>query len=210
MKQSYQNTLGSERTVELEFMFEILSRPAGSKLRILDVGGIPSVPQQMAPINRLIIDEGLDYSICDFRGGDFVGDFVSMDFGDNKFDLIIFLSSLEHFPQCTEGDMAYRDGEDKRGFQKALSLLNDGGQILLTVPFGKQRWQPYHQNYDWSGILDLTAGSSIQESYTYQLVDSTEDKLSGNWVLSDPQTMSELIYTDRAFGCGCFLLQKTT
>lgn len=208
MKEVYPNTLGSERTVELQYMYSSLEEHCESHTKILDVGGIPSNPAQMSNIYDLINSKNLNYKVSDFRGGEYPGDFVTLDFQNDKFDFIIFLSSLEHFPQCTEGpDMTYREGEDRKGFQKALSLLEREGLILLTVPFGKQRWQPYHQNYDMEGIRALTKGSRIIEQYTYSLLsndDSTEE-----WKLTDPNEMKEILYTDRAYGCGQFLLQKS-
>ena len=207
MNKEYENTLGSERTVEIEFMFNTL-KECDENTKILDVGGIPTDETNFRRVRNLIESNHLNYEDCDFRGGKYRGDFVNFDFGNDKFDLIVFLSSLEHFPQCTEGDMVYREDEDRRGYEKALSLLNDGGKILLTVPFGKHVWQPYHQNYNWNGIKNLTEGSKIVRSYTYRLNNSEENKFSGKWVLTDPNTMEDIIYTDRAYGCGCFLLQK--
>ena len=58
----------------------------------------------------------------------------------------MFLSSIEHFAQCTESDCQYRPEEDIKGFKRAVSILNTNGKILLTVPFGKEQWQPYSFN----------------------------------------------------------------
>jgi len=209
MKKAYTNTLGSERTVELEYMYSSLEEHCGSHTKILDVGGIPSNPNQMSKVYELIKNKSLNYNISDFRGGQYKGDFIKYDFKKEKFNFIIFLSSLEHFPQCTEGpDLIYRKGEDQKGFAKALDLLEKDGLILLTVPFGVYRWQDYHQNYDLEGILNLTKGSKMIESFVYKLESSTKDYFSGEWVLTDPKLAEDLIYTDRAFGCGCFLFKK--
>ena len=95
-------------------------------------------------------------------------------------------------------------GSDTNLLKKALSILNDKGYIFLTVPFGKHRWQPdgFHQNYNWQGILDLTKGSKIIESHTYTLKDDYE------WIKTDPHSMEEVLYTDKAHGVGLFVLQK--
>ena len=148
----------------------------------------------------------IDYRISDFRGGHYPGDFVEYNFGDEKFDMGVFLSSLEHFPKCTESDSQWREGYDRKGYEKALSILKDNGYIFLTVPFGKHRWQPngFHQNYNWQGILNLTEGSKIIESHTYTL--NEEDY---EWVKTDPHSMEEVLYTDKAYGVGLFILQKT-
>jgi hypothetical protein len=182
-------------------MMEVVEKFFKPGVKILDVGGIPSSSEDNRPFIDLIDKLGVRYSICDFRGGEYKGDFVTYDFKDEKFDIILFLSSLEHFPQCTEGDMSFRDGEDKKGFEKALSILSDKGKIILTVPFGKHRWQPYHQNYDMDGILDLSKGSRIIEHNTY--------KLEGNkWIITLAEEMKEIIYDTKANGVGCFVFEK--
>lgn len=201
MKESYYNTLGSERTVEVLFIQEAISKYCKFGSSVLDIGGVPTSENQMIDVYIAIKNLHLDYKITDFRRSDYQGDFINIDFQDKKFDTCIFLSSLEHFPQCTESDLVFREGYDRKGYEKALSVLNDSGYIILTVPFGKHIWQPYHQNYNWNGILNLTQGSKIIESYTYELI---EDK----WILTDPKSMEHILYTDRAYGVGCFILQK--
>ena len=215
MKSTYPNTLGSERTVEVTFLLESLSSYNKEGMIWLDVGGIPSDSEQMKPIYDFIKEENIDYRVSDFRGGQYPGDFVNYDFGSEKFDSIVFLSSLEHFPQCTEGpDLTYKDGEDRRGFLKALSILKEKGLIFLTVPFGKHQWGHsdggHHQNYNWNGILELTKGSHLLHHYTYKLEGSKEGNMfSGTWDLTEPRKMEEVLYQPgRAFGCGQFVLQK--
>lgn len=209
MLETYDNILGSERTVETIFVQEMVQKYYTVDYKILDVGGIPTKMHEMQKFYDYIKNKNINFKICDFRGGEYPGDFVQIDFIDEKFDIIIFLSSLEHFPQCTESDIIFREGYDKKGFEKALSILNPGGKIILTVPFGKQRWQPYHQNYDLNGILHLTEGSTIIEQHIYKLYDEQENgPRSGRWVKALPSEMVDVLYLDRAFGVGCFVLQK--
>jgi len=201
MNPSYKDKLNCERTVEIEFICEMLNKYYKTEDVILDVGGVPSFTNFNAPIVELIKQKNMKYKICDFRGGEYKGDFVTYDFGAEKFNIIVFLSSLEHFPQCTEGDMKVRIKEDEKGFQKALSILADDGIILLTVPFGKQRWQKYHQNYNFNGILELSQGSRIIDSYVYKLIDD-------EWHIEKPENMEDIIYTTKAYGVGCFSFRK--
>lgn len=200
MEISYKNILGSERTVEVVFIEEAVHGYTPDNGVILDVGGIPTRQHEMIKFYNSIKNSNLSYKICDFRGGEYQGDFVTMDI-EEKFDTVIFLSSLEHFPQCTEGDMVYREGEDRKGFEKALSILKPGGYIILTVPFGKHRWQDFHQNYNMQGILDLSKGSDIVAIHTYSLI---EDE----WIATPPEDMEEILYTNKAYGVGCFVFQK--
>lgn len=196
------NNFNSERSVEALFAKEMLLKYLKNlnNSKVLDVGGIPTHLQSYNFIVETFKELNSEYIISDFRGGKYKGDFVTLNIQE-KFDLIMFISSLEHFPQCTEGDLQYRENEDVKGFQKALSLLNDKGKIILTVPFGKHRWQNYHQNYNMDGIINLTKGSSILECYCYKLVDNS-------WIKWDPLDMQDIMYTDRAFGVGCFVLEK--
>lgn len=201
MEQVIRNYLGSERSVETMFVEESLKKYYKPGNVVIDIGGIPTNHTHLNSFYNFINTNNIDYRISDFRECEYQGDFVQINFGAQKFDIGIFLSSLEHFPQCTESDVIFREGYDKKGYEKALSILNYGGYILLTVPFGKHVWQPYHQNYNWQGILNLTQGSNIIEAYTYKLI-------GDNWVITHPSEMEDVLYTDRAFGVGCFVLQK--
>ena len=203
MEVLYNNTLNSERTVEVEFIHEKLHEM--SQLSYLDVGGIPTKTNINDKLSNFIKIQNINYEICDFRGGKYKGDFVSMDI-EEKFDVIVFLSSLEHFPQCTEGDMIYRKDEDIRGFKKAVSLLNDEGYVLLTVPFGKPIWQDFHQNYDMKRIelLIKDTDMTLIEYYIYKLIDNN------TWKLQHPDSMKDILYTDKCYGVGCFSFKKNT
>jgi hypothetical protein len=191
----------SERTVESIFVYESIKKYYKSGNIVLDIGGIPTNQSVLSNFYQFLQQNRVDYRVNDFRPCAYQGDFVAYDFKEQKFDIAIFLSSLEHFPQCTESDLMFRPNYDKSGYQKALSILNEGGYIVLTVPFGKHVWQKYHQNYDYEGILNLTEGSRIIEEYTYRLVNN-------QWVLSEPNSMKDILYTDRAYGVGCFVMQK--
>ena len=191
---------GSERSVEATFTMEMVNKHCFDNCKVLDVGGVPTHTPSFDEILKALLDKGTDYSVADFRGGKYKGDFVTMDIPE-KFDVVMFISSLEHFPQCTEGDLKFREGEDRKGFLKALEILEDKGKIFLTVPFGEHCWQEYHQNYDMAGIRALTEGSYLLESYTYRLFD-------GQWMAATPSSMTDIKYTDRAYGVGCFVLEK--
>jgi len=199
----YDNIFQSERSVEIAFYEEKLKYLSENNpnLKVLDIGGIPSNRSHFSKIYNLINERKIIYKIADFRGGDYIGDFVSLKI-EEAFDVCVFLSSLEHFPQCTEGDKLYRDNEDAKGYAKALSLLNDNGIILLTVPFGFHTWQEYHQNYNYEGIIKLTKGSSIIEQHVFVLKDN-------KWYIEkNLETTKNIRYTDQCYCVGCFMLRK--
>ena len=206
----------SERSVEIPFICSAIIAHCKRGGVILDVGGVPTNDEFNEPIKNTIHFGCYDYRVADFRGGEYQGEFNGYDFKDEKFDTVMFLSSLEHFPRCTEDtrpggiaelspDWQYKEGEDRRGYQKALSILKDKGKIILTVPFGKPVWQDYHQNYNWEKLLELTKGSKIIEKYTYTLRDESKPFY---WEQTKPEDMEDIIYDDRAHGVGCFVMQK--
>lgn len=55
------------------------------------------------------------------------GDFLSWR-GDEFFDIVVLLDSLEHFPQCGEA------------FRKAVSLLKPGGLLVINTPNPDSLW----------------------------------------------------------------------
>lgn len=200
MNITYSNTFNSERSVEIEFFAEKISQFSSSDL-VLDCGGIPSVREFNKKMYDAITSSKCIYKISDFRGGDYHGDFVHYNFGETKFDKILFLSSLEHFPQCTEGDMVFRRDEDRAGFQKALSILKDGGEILLTVPFGKCEWFSYHYSYNMDRILFISEGSTITEQYIYTLKNN-------EWVLTNIEDTQDIRNPGPVNGVGLFVFRK--
>ena len=205
MKNSYKNLkegFVSERVVEIDFLIEVYNKYFSEGKSVLDIGGIPSRDYENQSLIDTIKNSGAEYYVSDFRGGDFKGDFVSYNFGNRKFDIEIFLSSLEHFSQCTEGDMKFRDHEDYNGFQKALSILNDDGVIFLTIPYGIDKWYNYHQSYDSKTILELTKGSKIIEEFIY-VYDGSE------WVLKTSKEINEMeIDNGVVTSVGCFVCSK--
>ena len=50
-------------------------------------------------------------------------------------------------------------------------------------------------------ILELSSGAKLLESYTYRLI-------GNDWILSNPDSMLDVYYTDRAYGVGCFVFRK--
>jgi len=206
MKAVYNNTrpgVVSERVVEANFIIEMFNKYFNPGDVVLDIGGIPSRHYENKPILENISRAGAQYYVADFRGGDFQGDFVTYDFGERKFDINIFLSSLEHFPQCTEGDMKFREKEDVKGFQKALSITNTDGKIFLTVPYGVDAWYNYHQSYDDNTILDLTEGSTIIEEFIYMVNDEQK------WELKLADEVNGVTIDNTRVTCvGCFVCQK--
>lgn len=200
MLKLYPDTFKSERTVEVPYIIEKISS-FSSLDRVLDVGGVATSSEINAPIYEKIKQVGCSWKISDFRPCHFPGDFVLFDFGDEKFDKIIFLSSLEHFENCTEGDNKHRENYDRQGFKKALSLLDAGGEIYMTAPVGKPIFVPFHRSYNKERLDFLSEGSIVTECLIYKL-DNEE------WRLSDFSKIEDVLNPGPVNAVGLFKFIK--
>jgi SAM-dependent methyltransferase len=201
MLKIYSNNLQSERSVEVVFITEQVETFEKTD-RILDFGGIPTEPRYNQPIYDELKKVGCQYEITDFRGGQWQGSFMEIDFGDVKFDRVIALSALEHTPFCTESpNPVLKLDEDKAVFQKLLDLLKPGGAFYLTVPFGKPKWWNYHHSYDFERILYISDGAKVEECFIYTLQNE-------NWVLTKMEDTLNISNPGPINGVGLFKFIK--
>lgn len=69
--------------------------------------------------------------------------FIDYDFGERKFDVIIFGEVLEHLT------------DPARFMKKATEMLSDNGRIIVTVPFGINDYFDHKKTFYMQGLLDL-------------------------------------------------------
>src|SRR3972149_12000467 len=94
--------LSYERRIEIPFLFIMLERFWDNDFQdkvILDVG--------TGDYRNDLTKRGVTVKTCDLNGGDYAGDFVKVSI-EEKFDCILFISSLEHF---NHKDLNYPDCE---------------------------------------------------------------------------------------------------
>ena len=124
---SYLDTLNNERIVEIEFIKEKLSSYPPSK--ILDVGGIPSMPEQTPYTKDL--EAKHDISVCDFRGGKYKGDFVeALRIQDQKIESVKkpeLTSKHEKWESCKQ---ALLDGYTIGDLQQKYSISEENINLL--------------------------------------------------------------------------------
>lgn len=186
MLQTHPDYLKSERSTEIPFFVEQIAKLTPES-RALEIGGIPSHPSFYEPVYRKLDEVQPQWEICDYRGGKWQGNFMLLDFGENKYDFIASISTIEHSNRCSEEEPPiYREDEDIKVFAKALSLLKKDGKMVVTVPFGKDAWYGFHQSYNFSHIQRLSVGAKIDEMLIYQLE-------GDNWNLVD---YSETVNTE--------------
>lgn len=151
----------SERDLEYDF---VLRHIDGLNLYILEVGGVGSLlPLYLARKGHMV-------TVCDVRPYPETrsnlrvveGDFLHNSLPDAAFDLVVMVSTIEHFGFGAYGDPVIYDA-DKIAMQQCARVLKGQGRVILTTPFtaqerivnGFERW------YDVDRLTQLLNGFRI-------------------------------------------------
>lgn len=84
-----------------------------------------------------------------------VANFMSYDFGSRRFDVVILAEVLEHVT------------EPVRFLKRAVSLLAEGGQVVVTLPFGINDYFDHKRTYYVTGVLDMLPKGFKISSYKF-------------------------------------------
>jgi SAM-dependent methyltransferase len=181
-----------ERLIELPFLFRHINPPPA---KVLDIGCLESVvPIQLAMLGYK--STGIDIRDYGFKHKNFnfiKDDFNAHDFGNEKFDIIVDISAIEHFGLGSYGNKARDLKADQKAIDKAIRLLKPNGQLLFTAPFGvNEIVDDFERVYD-SGLLKMFSGLTFKKIEYYKLIKNEEiQKLDAKH--------AESIINDRALG----------
>jgi SAM-dependent methyltransferase len=115
----------SERLVEIPYLYNNIKNNS----KILDVG------MDRVGYTDYLLAMDCEYFACDpVRECAYPIKFQDMD-ESNKFDAIIFLSTIEHFDPSENNWKTHQT--EVEAIRKARRMLNPEGIIIVTVPFGK-------------------------------------------------------------------------
>lgn len=191
-----------ERVVEL--LLAGLSYTPGK--RVLDVGHANAMKCHLDLLQSLAQPKnitGIDiatpvYDTRFYYEQSIIGDITCTSFTDNSFDLIWCISALEHFGMDNSGytDNFRRDSDmDIQAVKEMLRILAKGGNMLITVPYGKYEDNGWFRNYDKShlqGLLDVARlHGDVREWYFRH----TNDK---GWSITTPAELQYTSYYDCA------------
>ena len=194
----------SERAVEIPVACNFLAR-LKDKTRLLEVGNVLKhyealIEQDRAQIQaRRVIDK---YEVADG-----VENIDLMDIAPSqKYSAIISISTVEHIGQGSEPNQTYGENLEKcdregplKAIAKIYDLLSDGGQALITVPFGKLLERGWFIQFDRDYLNLLSQKyqipqSAIDPSFLKLVQTYHRPTHRSIWVQANPLELSNVEY----------------
>lgn len=199
--------LRGDRCVEYTFVVkELLKLEQSIYSRVLDIGCAGS---PLTPIVEALGFEvtGIDQlpSPVKFENVRYIQDDYLLWKPDNKFNVIILCSTIEHMG--LGGRFSSRDVEnaDVDALAKATEELSEEGILILTLPYGKESIiRPLHRVYNSDGkLLKHALGNFEVISMEFFTLDP-----DGSWTASSEAEASEVQPSEYRYALGLFALRK--
>ena len=177
----------SERIVEYPVLFQYLDL---NSTEILDFGCVEDLlPLHLCALGYSVT--GMDFRPYPFTHPNFKfiqADILTWDPPAEVFDTIISSSTIEHVGLSYYGDPVSVDG-DKIAVEKLFQALKKGGDLLVTLPAGKNATERGMRIYDPDSVNQLIPNIEVQR-YFYKT------SRYGNWQETTPENISSLVYDD--------------
>lgn len=142
--------LFNERVVEYTLVLRAL-RASGL---VLDLGCSSSrFPVELASLGYRTV--AVDRRPYPFRHPNLTfvhADLTSLPFRSQSFDAVTAVSTIEHVGIAAYGESAPVPDGDRTALEEAARVLRLGGQLLLTVPFGRERVTEKHRIYTYDAL----------------------------------------------------------
>ncbi len=191
-----------ERVVELYLVG--LSYQSG--LKILDIGYANAMTCHLNLLQKLPIPKnlvGIDIACPSYNAYAYYqsltfGDIVTAPFRQATFDLIWCISTLEHIGMDNSGytDNFHHETEmDKQAVKNMVTLLKQGGSLLITVPFGKYEEHGWLRNYSDEYLHNILNPVKMLVKTQTCFFQHTFGK---GWVVVTPQTLQYVGYYNQS------------
>jgi hypothetical protein len=171
----------NERIVEVPYAFRALAAvPPGAK--VLDVGASESmVSLSLASLGyEVTAIDPRPYPLEHPRLRVVAGEVEKWDPGET-FAAVVCISTLEHIGVGAYGQTEEADG-DRAALERIFALMESGGLLVLTVPFGPAGLNELERTYDRKRLEDVLAPWIIEDLSFAAQVEPTA------WVLADSST----------------------
>lgn len=177
----------SERIIEYPVIFQIIDRKSKN---ILDFGCAEDLfPIHLSSLGYRVT--GLDYRSYPFTHPNFSfihDDILNWQPPEEKYDCAISISTIEHV-----GLGGYRDPLSENGdsiaVQKLLASLKKGGQLIISVPFGKHTIERKMRIYNREKLSQLVPHIEMERFFF------KPDRYA-NWTETSWHEINELEYED--------------
>jgi SAM-dependent methyltransferase len=149
----------TERSVEIPFVLSSVISRKETGSSILDVGCSESlVPLEFASLGYAVTGIDLrEYPLHHPNLPTFATPLEDWD-TDETFDVVVCLSSIEHFGLGTYGEEAVDDRLDHEAMRLLLDRIEPDGLLVLTIPFGETEVTPVQRMYDQNNLNALLEG----------------------------------------------------
>jgi Caenorhabditis protein of unknown function, DUF268 len=157
----------NERIVEMPFALAALSR-LSPPARVLDIGSAESTfSLSVASLGHRVT--ALDLHPLPYTHPNIhsvVGRFEDWDPGSALFDAVFLISTIEHFGLGAYGEPTTASAADRAAVERVADLLEEGGFMVLTTPYGPASVDGLERTYDEQALGALLEGWTIVERST--------------------------------------------
>jgi SAM-dependent methyltransferase len=135
-------------------------------IKVLDIGHANAMKCHLDMIQTLPEPRditGVDIAIPEYKVNKYyhssiVGDISQSSFKEHSFDLIWCISTIEHLGMDNSGytnNFLKEKGIVNKALKEMLRILKPGGDILITVPFGRFEDHGWQINYDYEHLQNI-------------------------------------------------------
>lgn len=149
----------TERSVEIPFIISAVTSKKPTGATLLDVGCSESlVPLEFASLGYEVT--GIDLRAYPLHHPNLTTFATPLEDWktDETFDVVICLSSIEHFGLGTYGEEAVDDRLDHQAMRMLLDRIEPDGLLVMTIPFGETEITPVQRMYDRHDLDALLEG----------------------------------------------------
>ncbi len=152
----------TERSIEVPFVISSVTSLAESGASVLDVGCSESlIPFELASIGYRVTGIDLrEYSLDHPNLATVETPLEDWD-DERTFDVVVCLSSIEHFGLGTYGEEVSSERLDHTAMRLLLEKTKPTGVLVMTIPFGETDVTPVQRMYDRDNIDELLEGWAI-------------------------------------------------
>jgi SAM-dependent methyltransferase len=152
----------TERSIEVPFVISNVTAAKEKGASVLDVGCSESlIPFDLASIGYNVTGIDLREYPLDHPNLTTVATPLEDWDTDETFDVVVCLSSIEHFGLGTYGEEASSERLDHTAMQLLLKMIEPSGLLVMTIPFGETDVTPVQRMYDRADIDELLRGWAI-------------------------------------------------